>query len=292
MSATEATESDEVNARLLIRNRQVGYIIGKKGERITQVRDQCGIFMSILKSDSRIAQERILALRGTIENIAKGVQQVSDLILQGISGKNSNADTLAMCFLVHKFIVGSIIGKSGEMIKGIQTDTDAKIQISTDPLPNSTEKTVTVTGTPVAIHEATIRILTQLKANPLRAGTKAIRYKPGQQPQFGVSPFMTTQQQPFYGMPPVYNAATSTTQINTQKIAIPTVCAGSVIGRNGSVIRDIKARTGCNISIQDAENDTPNDRVVVLVGTTQGIQQAIFMISHIVEQYKPPAGQY
>lgn len=292
MSATETTESDEVNARLLIRNRQVGYIIGKKGERIQQVRDQCGIFMSILKSESRIAQERILALRGTITNIAKGVQQVSDLILQGISDKNSNAGTLAMCFLVQKFIVGSIIGKSGEMIKGIQTETDAKIQIATDPLPNSTEKTVTVTGTPVAIYEATIRILNQLKANPLRAGTKAIRYKPGQQQQVGVPPFMTTQQQQQVGVPPFYGMPPVSTQINTQKIAIPTVCAGSVIGRNGSVIRDIKARTGCNISIQDAENDAPNDRVVVLVGTTQGINHAIYMISHIVEQYKPPAGPY
>jgi len=315
MSTSEIKEdSEDINTRLLISNRQVGSIIGKKGERIQQVREQCGnpFFMSVLKPETRVVQERILAIRGSIAQIAKAIQLVANLILQGVSGKDikpSNSDSLAICFLVQKFVVGSIIGKSGSMIQGIQTETDTKIQISTDALPNSSEKTVTVTGTPTAIHEATIRILTQLKANPLRPGTRVERYRPGmpgvgsfgggqqgQQlgsqlgSQLGGGPFMGGggQQQPFYGLPPTYGSSAQTPQVNsTQKIAIPTVCAGTVIGRGGTVIRDLRARTGCNISISDADDSTPNERVVILTGTSQGIQAAIYLIRQLVEQYTP-----
>lgn len=79
---------------------------------------------------------------------------------------------------------------------------------------------------------------------------------------------------------------------NTQKIAIPTICAGCVIGKGGAVIRDLRAQSGTNISIADADPTNPNERVVTLTGTPQGIQTAIYLIRQLVEQYQPPAQSY
>merc|ERR1719397_66238 len=100
-----------------------------------------------------------------------------------------------------------------------------------------------------------------------------------QQPQLGLF------QQPF----PSYGGSQSQSNMptSTQKIAIPTVCAGCVIGKGGSVIRDLRAQAQCNISIADPEQNSPNERVVTLTGTSQGIQTAIYLIRQLVEQYQP-----
>jgi len=74
-------------------------------------------------------------------------------------------------------------------------------------------------------------------------------------------------------------------QTNTQKIALPVQCAGCVIGKGGAVIRDLRKESGTNISIADAEPGA-TERVVTLTGTAQGIQQAIFLITKLVEAYQ------
>lgn len=53
------------------------------------------------------------------------------------------------------------------------------------------------------------------------------------------------------------------------------------------MIRDLRAQSQCNISIADPEQTSPNERVVTLTGTSQGIQTAIYLIRQLVEQYQP-----
>ena len=76
----------------------------------------------------------------------------------------------------------------------------------------------------------------------------------------------------------------------TEKIVIPTVCAGTVIGKGGSIIRDIKLQSSTTITIADPEPTAPQDRIVSISGTGHGIQTAISLIRHRVESYTPPPG--
>ncbi|PIO27465.1 hypothetical protein AB205_0166830 [Aquarana catesbeiana] len=46
---------------------------------------------------------------------------------------------------------GSLIGKGGSKIKEIRESTGAQVQVAGDMLPNSTERAVTISGTPDAI---------------------------------------------------------------------------------------------------------------------------------------------
>jgi hypothetical protein len=217
--------------------------------------------------------------------------------------------------LVHTAAVGAILGKAGALIKQLQTDTSCRLQISQEVLGVSSEKSVAFTGSPQAIYDAFSRALNQLRENPLRSSVRVIPYVPTPQggapsglPQFGGGLGLQSQQQQqrttlsSSGIPTITPSyAQSSLSIGggggqqqqsvQQKIAIPTICAGSVIGKGGSVIRDIKMQSGCNISIADPEPNNPTERVVTLSGSHLSIQSAIMYIRHIVENFQPPQQQ-
>ena len=74
------------------------------------------------------------------------------------------------------------------------------------------------------------------------------------------------------------------------KVAIPTVCSGCVLGKGGSIIKELRAQSGTNISLADPDNSTPNERVVTITGTPSAIALAFTLIREAVEKYVPPAG--
>jgi len=281
----------------------LGGIIGKAGANVKRVRDETGAFVSILKAEFRNVQERIMVLKGTSTQIAKGCRLLADLLIDVAHTKEkkenqeSLSESTSVRFLVHRSAVGAVIGKAGAVIKETQSDSGARVQVSNEPLPQSTEKTVTISGTPAQIEHAALRILTQLRDNPLRSGTKVFPYVPGQ-PLYAQPPSYAPP--PHYGQPVLYPSVhpsaaptfiapltTSTQPPSTQKIAIPTVCAGCVIGKQGSVIRDLRAQSATNISIADPDPNAHTERVVTISGTPQGIQTAVYLIRQLVEQYQP-----
>jgi predicted RNA-binding protein YlqC (UPF0109 family) len=306
---TSADTKDELQQeiRCLIENSQVGGIIGKGGANVKRVREDSGAFVSILKAEFRNVQERIMVIKGTAAEIAHATHLIAGLLVDAAFARDKKDDssaardpetTIAIRYLVHRTAVGAIIGKAGAVIQETQASTNARVQVSNEPLPQSTEKSVMLTGTPLAIRHAAHRILTQLRDNPLRTGTKVYPYVPGQpifaqSPYGGLSsstltPYAARPQLPIYGQQASLLAPYGVPQAtSTQKIAIPTVCVGCVIGKGGSVIRDLRVQSGTNISIADPEPTSPNERVVTLTGTPQGIQTAVFLIRQLVEQYQP-----
>jgi hypothetical protein len=80
---------------------------------------------------------------------------------------------------------------------------------------------------------------------------------------------------------------------STQRIAIPTVCSGVVLGHRGDIVREMARASGAKISLAPPEADTPTERVVSIIGNPQQIEHAIQLIKTAVESYtpgqKPPA---
>ena len=135
-------------------------------------------------------------------------------------------------------------------------------------------------------------MLSQLAESPLRSGTKTVHFVPG--PSFYDYP-ADGQQGQQQQMPPQHAQqnvpAGAAGPISIQKIAIPTICAGCVIGRGGTIIRDLRSQSGTNISIADPDPVTPDERVVTITGTPVGIQTAVYLIRQCVESYVPPSHQ-
>ena len=136
---------------------------------------------------------------------------------------------------------------------------------------------------------------TGLAAAPSPYGAPARGAPPpmyGQQP--GYSPYgPPPTQQPQQGYSPYGQIATpygaDPHGVKTEKIVIPSVCAGTVIGKGGSIIAEIKSQSGCQVSIATAEPTAPQDRVVSITGSSQGINAAIQLIRQRVESYQPPS---
>jgi hypothetical protein len=158
------------------------------------------------------------------------------------------------------------------------------ILVSNEPLPGSTEKTVTLSGAPSAVYKAFGRVAQQLYDNPLKSNIRSIPYTPGHH-----GSRHSAHPTSFVPYPNALNGAVGPT--STQKIAIPTVCAGCIIGKGGSVIRDLRAQSGTNISISVPDPLTPSERVVTLTGSPQGIHTAVCLIRQLVEQYQPAPNQ-
>lgn len=333
---TQLSDVGSEELRVLIDNSQVGAIIGKQGANVKQVREATSVYVSILKTDYRSVQERVLVLKGDLSNIATACKMIFQNIQIGQSTDgNSTADGISTVrMLIHKSIVGAIIGLAGVTVRETQAETGTRIQISNEPLANSTDKTVSITGTCDQLEATVLKVLTQLKANPLKAGAREYPYVPGQSLaamglsglpgspyslQGGVGlvmPYgaaanagasgMQGQQQQLggYGGQGVQASLGGVQQqqgggmyggmvqampqtTSTQKIAIPTVTAGRVIGKSGATIRDIRMQSQTTISISDPEISNQDERVVTIAGTPQGIQCAIFLIRQLVEQYEP-----
>lgn len=290
--------------RVLIDNQQVGGIIGKGGANVKRVREESGAFVSILKAEFRTVHERVMVLKGYASQIAKAAQLIADLLISA-SSKDRKSSSMerdathtafaqtSMRVLVHRSVVGAIIGKQGTVIKQTQNTTGARVQVSNDPLPNSTEKSITITGSPEAIEAAAHRILSQLRSNPLRPNTKSYPYVPGHHMMYSPSPYITpfhTPQPPnMYSTPQPGMGGMANFYPSEQKIAIPTACAGCVIGKRGAVIKSLQGQSGTNISIAAPESSNLSERIVTVYGNPQGIRMAVFLIRQLVEQYVPPA---
>ena len=196
-----------------------------------------------------------------------------------------------------------IVAQGGDSIRQTQAETGARIQVSSEPLGGSTDKSVTISGTPEVVESAVHKVLSQLAESPLRAGTKTVHFVPGpafydydangqQQP----APHMAGHPHPQHPHPHPHVAQIGTSgaglvagggPISIQKIAIPTICAGCVIGRNGVIISNLREQSGTNISIADPEPATPDERVVTITGSPQGISTAVYLIKSLVESYVP-----
>lgn len=170
--------------RLLISSSQVGSIIGKSGLNVKHIRDVSQCYLSILKTDWQTF-DRVLVIRGSITQASKAVEMIGRYLLIAMrdrgeiepsehainptTGHPDNDDwieecSVAICLLVHRQIVGSLIGKGGVIIKSTQQATNVKIQVGNDVMLNSTEKTVTLYGTPHCLHDAMMRIIPQISA--------------------------------------------------------------------------------------------------------------------------------
>lgn len=297
--------ADLQEVRVLIDNYEASVIIGKAGANVKKIRTESSAFVSILKSEGA-AKERVMQVKGTVESNVVAMRLIADLLLSNDNERKAAekpeaaGDTWTFKVLIHKSLAGAIIGRGGEIVRAMQTETGARVSLSTDVVGASTEKTVTVTGNLDQIQEVLTRIFTQLRDNPVRPGTSSNPYVPGVVAQqfppspYGAAPFAMAQS-PYgmppqsYGMPPQM-APANMGPTKTEKIVIPTVCAGTVIGKQGSIIREIKNQSGTVISVAASEPTSPNDRVVSISGSAQGIQLAIHLIRQRVESYQPPPG--
>jgi len=169
--------------RLIMQGKEVGSIIGKKGEIVKRFREESGAKITI--SDGS-CPERIVTVTGPTQSIYKAftlmckkfeefVHQFQEMQNGGGGGARS---PITLRLIVPASQCGSLIGKGGSKIKEIREVTGASIQVASDMLPNSTERAVTITGTSDAITQCIYHICQVMLESPPKGATIPYRPKP------------------------------------------------------------------------------------------------------------------
>ncbi|KAM7244634.1 hypothetical protein CapIbe_005242 [Capra ibex] len=154
--------------RLLMHGKEVGSIIGKKGESVKKMREESGARINISEGN---CPERIITLAGPTNAIFKAFAMIIDKLEEDISSSMTNSTAASRPPVTLRLVVpasqcGSLIGKGGCKIKEIRESTGAQVQVAGDMLPNSTERAITIAGIPQSIIECVKQICVVMLESP------------------------------------------------------------------------------------------------------------------------------
>jgi len=166
-----------ITVRLLMQGKEVGSIIGKKGDNIKTIREQSGARITISDGST---PERIVTMNGVVDNVNKAFSMIckkfEDDLQQNCNGNPLPPITLRL--IVPASQCGSIIGKGGIKIKEIRESTGASIQVASEMLPGSTERAVTISGKLDSLIECFKQVALIIFESPPKGDT--LPYKPRQ----------------------------------------------------------------------------------------------------------------
>ncbi|KAI1280349.1 Poly(rC)-binding protein 3 [Halotydeus destructor] len=191
--ATATDQSKQVDSgpsvtltiRLIMQGKEVGSIIGKKGDNIKKFREESGAKINI--SDGS-CPERIVTVTGSTEAILKAFSLIARkfeedcLTSQPPGVALGGKPQVTLRLIVPASQCGSLIGKGGAKIKEIREITGATIQVASEMLPNSTERAVTVSGCSDAITKCIYQICCVMMESPPKGATIPYRPKPAMPP--------------------------------------------------------------------------------------------------------------
>ncbi|XP_043977125.1 poly(rC)-binding protein 2 isoform X6 [Gambusia affinis] len=281
--------------RLLMHGKEVGSIIGKKGESVKKMREESGARINISEGN---CPERIITLAGPTTAIFKAFSMIIEKLEEDISSSMTNSTATSKPPVTLRIVVpasqcGSLIGKGGCKIKEIRESTGAQVQVAGDMLPNSTERAITIAGTPQSIIECVKQICVVMLESPPKGVTIPYRPKPsgspvifagGQSSSAAISPQLTKlhqlamQQSPFPIAPGNQGFTDASAQTSSHEMTIPNDLIGCIIGRQGAKINEIRQMSGAQIKIANPV-DGSTDRQVTITGSPASISLAEYLIN-------------
>ncbi|XP_014007694.2 poly(rC)-binding protein 3-like isoform X17 [Oncorhynchus nerka] len=265
--------------RLLMHGKEVGSIIGKKGETVKKMREESGARINISEGN---CPERIVTITGPTDAIFKAFAMIAYKFEEDIINSMSNSPATSKPPVTLRLVVpasqcGSLIGKGGSKIKEMRESTGAQVQVAGDMLPNSTERAVTISGAPEAIIQCVKQIcVVMLEAYTIQ-GQYAIPH-----PDLTKLHQLAMQQTPFNPLgqtTPAFPAGLdASNQASTHELTIPNDLIGCIIGRQGTKINEIRQMSGAQIKIANAMEGS-SERQITITGTPANISLAQYLIN-------------
>uniref|UniRef100_A0A668UEQ9 K Homology domain-containing protein n=1 Tax=Oreochromis aureus TaxID=47969 RepID=A0A668UEQ9_OREAU len=293
-----------LNVTLTIRLLMHGKV--SKGESVKKMREESGARINISEGN---CPERIITLAGPTTSIFKAFSMIIEKLEEDISTSMTNSTATSKPPVTMRLVVpasqcGSLIGKGGCKIKEIRESAGAQVQVAGDMLPNSTERAITVAGTPQSIIECVKQIcivmleVQTLFTSPPKGVTIPYRPKPSGSPVIFAGGQLTKlhqlamQQSPFpiahsnQGFQGRWTSCEgefdsgmdASAQTGSHELTIPNDLIGCIIGRQGAKINEIRQMSGAQIKIANpVEGST--DRQVTITGSHASISLAEYLIN-------------
>uniref|UniRef100_A0A2K5HW82 K Homology domain-containing protein n=1 Tax=Colobus angolensis palliatus TaxID=336983 RepID=A0A2K5HW82_COLAP len=260
--------------------KEVGSIIGKKGESVKKMREERGARINISEGN---CPERIITLAGPTNAIFKAFAMIIDKLEEDISSSMTNSTAASRPPVTLRLVVPA----SGCKIKEIRESTGAQVQVVGDMLPNSTEQAITIAGIPQSIIECVKQICMVMLESPPKGVTMPYRPKPSSSPVIFAGEAYTIQGQ--YAIPQpdltklhqlaMQHAGLDTSaQTTSHELTIPNDLIGCITGRQGAKINEIRQMSGAQIKIANpVEGST--DGQVTIPGSAASISLAQYLVN-------------
>ncbi|XP_052861986.1 poly(rC)-binding protein 3 isoform X2 [Anopheles cruzii] len=307
--------------RLIMQGKEVGSIIGKKGEIVKRFREESGAKINI--SDCS-CPERIVTVSGSRSAIYKAFTLITKKFEEWCSQFQDNTTAQGKTQIPIRLIVpasqcGSLIGKGGSKIKEIREITGCSIQVASEMLPNSTERAVTLSGSAESITQCIYHICCVMLESPPKGATIPYRPKPQVNGPVIVANGQAYTIQGNYAVPaqevsgiaknPLAGLAalglagaiptntgglnpTAQVQSQSHEMTVPNDLIGCIIGKGGTKIAEIRQISGAMIRISNCEErDSGNtDRTITITGNPDSVALAQYLINMSVELQKANLG--
>uniref|UniRef100_A0A3B4BEF7 K Homology domain-containing protein n=1 Tax=Periophthalmus magnuspinnatus TaxID=409849 RepID=A0A3B4BEF7_9GOBI len=170
MDQTKVQPEGGLNVTLTIRL----LMHGKKGETVKKMREEVSPMTRVEHAEKRSVPP--------CDVIKRLYRKCSADILNSMSNSPAPKPPVTLRLVVPASQCGSLIGKGGSKIKDMRESTGAQVQVAGDMLPNSTERAVTISGTPEACIQCVRQICVVMLESPPKGATIPYRPKPASTP--------------------------------------------------------------------------------------------------------------
>jgi len=308
--------------------KEVGPIIGKGGEIINSIREEAGAKIHI--SDGS-CPERVITVTGPTDAIFKAYSLICKKLEDeeasrferrgGEREEEGKKEGLSLKLVIPASQCGSLIGKGGSKIKEIREVTGCSVQVASDPLPGSTERMVTVSGSKDAVTQCIYHVCCVMLESPAKGTT--VQYQPGRG-GYGPGPMMHRGEgrgapNPLASLLGLGGDGGSTlaaiasiagSQIRrhemrnreergvpgigldreaSYQMSVPNELIGSVIGKGGSKIAEIRQMSGAMIRIsrsEDPQTAADEERQINITGNPDSVALAKSLINMSLDLHK------
>lgn len=329
--------SSETVYRILCHSRKIGSVIGKGGSIVKTLREETQakitVADSVSGSDERViiisslsdkipgnhnveSNDEEMAMEGMDELMEPhcaaqfALMKVHDRIIEedivgGSDTEAGNGNVVTARLLVPNNMVGCLLGKKGDVIQRLRSETTANIRVlPADHLPicaMDTDELVQISGNPAVARKALYVVSTLLHQNPRKdqppagfpvppgnSGFRTTRHLTGKIPSHG-SPIMSERSASFHRDPPIhwmggYEGEHSRfgpggfddipggygEEVPTDfsmKILCSAAKIGGVIGKGGFNVKQVQMETGASIHVEDVSAES--DERVIRVSSTE-----------------------
>uniref|UniRef100_A0A8B9D0Y0 Heterogeneous nuclear ribonucleoprotein K n=1 Tax=Anser brachyrhynchus TaxID=132585 RepID=A0A8B9D0Y0_9AVES len=247
-----------VELRILLQSKNAGAVIGKGGKNIKALRTDYNASVSVPDSSG---PERILSISADIETIGEILKKIIPTLEEYQHYKGSDFDC-ELRLLIHQSLAGGIIGVKGAKIKELREFmclcfSHFRDLMSYDRRGRPGDR---YDGMMMQCH---VDACDDMQPPELFEGGSGYDYSyAGGRGSYGDlgGPIITTQ------------------------VTIPKDLAGSIIGKGGQRIKQIRHESGASIKI-DEPLEGSEDRIITITGTQDQIQNAQYLLQNSVKQY-------
>ncbi|OIW21162.1 hypothetical protein TanjilG_29936 [Lupinus angustifolius] len=303
-------DSEDTVYRYLCPSRKIGSVIGRGGEIIKQLRIDT-------KSKVRIGEtvpgcdERVVTIyspsdeTNAFDDSGDYVSPAHDALLKvhhRVVAEDLHSDRdddeggqqVTAKLLVPSDQIGCIIGKGGQIVQNIRTDTGAQIRILKDdhlpPCALGSDELVQISGDPAVVKKALYQVASRLHDYPSRSQHLLTSAGPGVYPP-GSSFMGPSAGAPIVGIAPLMGAyggyngdagdwqrsvySAPRVEAPSRDFSVQLVCPngniGGVIGKGGMIINQIRQDTGATVKVDSSAKE--GDECLITISTKEFFEE-------------------